>query len=83
MIHGVVHSVTVSGAFLMTSLNSLWSEVISEHIDSVNGLARKTMLHVSSINSLEHISLIFHGKVLVINGKKIFENCVDYFSGDQ
>ena len=86
MIYGMVHSVTASGAFLMTFLNSLWSDVISEHfrvIDSVNGLVRKTMLHISSINSLEHISFICHGNALAISGKNLFENCSDYFSGDQ
>ena len=69
MIYGMVHSVIASGAFLMTFLNSLWPEVISEHI--------------SSINSLENISFIFHGNALAISGKNLFENCSDYFSGDQ
>ena len=65
-----------------------WSDVKSEHfriIDSVNGLVRKTMLHISSINALEHISFHFHfhGNALVISSKNLFENCSDYFSGDQ
>ena len=63
-----------------------WSDVISENfsiIDSVNGLVRKTMLHISSINFLEHISFIFHGNAPAISGKHLFENCSDYFSGDQ
>ena len=30
-------------------------------------LGRKTMLHISSINSLEHISFIFHGNALAIS----------------
>ena len=82
----MVHSVTASGAFLMTFLNSLWSDVISEHfsiIDSANGLVRKTMLHISPINSLEHISYIFHGNALAISDKNVFESCSDYFSEDQ
>ena len=71
------YSVTAFGAFLMTFLNSLLSEVIhiSEYIiDSVNGLVRKTVLHKSSINFLDHISLIFHGNALAISGKNLFEN---------
>ena len=78
----MVHSVTASGAFLMTFLNSLWSDLISEHlsiIDSVNGSVRKTMLHISSINSLEHISSIFHGNALAISGKNLFETVVITF----
>ena len=50
-------------ACFMTFLNSFWPDVIhiTEHlsiIDSANGLARNKMIHVSLINSLEHISLI-------------------------
>ena len=77
------------GAFLMTFFNSLQSEGIhiSEQfkniIDSVNGLVRKTMLYVSSNNSLEHISLIFHGNAVAISGKNLFENCNDYVSENQ
>ena len=64
--------VTAFGAFLMTFLNSLRSEIIhiSEYfsiIDSVDFLIRKTMLHISSTNSLEHSSLIFHGNGLAIS----------------
>ena len=59
-------------------ISSYWYHpYIFEHlstIDSVNWLARNKMLHVSSINSLEHISLIFHGKTLLL-----FENVSDHF----
>ena len=42
------NSVTAAGAFLVTFLNSWWSDVKSEHfsiIDSVNGLVRKTLCY--------------------------------------
>ena len=72
----------LSGAFLMTFLNSLWSEVISEHfgiIDSVNGLVRKTMLHISSINSLEHISFISMEMLLLLVAKIYLKTVVITF----
>ena len=81
MSYGMEYSMIAFDAFLTIYLNLNISEHFST-IDSVNGWSGKAILHVSSMDYLEHFSLIFHGNALAISGKNI-ENCCDYFPGDQ
>ena len=82
------HSVAAFNTFLMTFLNSLQPDVIhiSEHfsfIDSISDFVSKTMLHVSSITSLQHNHWFPREVLLLLLVANFFDNYNDLFYGDQ